>query len=88
MKIEGKLFKQYNEFYFQQIINNELGITASTQDGEYDYKLNYKRCEKLIKDRTEIEVSVLIDICGHLVYAVPEIRIDENDCIFLKEIKK
>jgi len=41
---------------------------------------------QFIQQPTEIEVEVVMDICGDKVYAVPEPKIDENGCLILKRV--
>ena len=35
---------------------------------------------------TEIEVEIVMDICGDKVHAVPDPKIDENGCLILKRV--
>ena len=39
-----------------------------------------------LQQPTEIEVEIVMDICGDKVYAVPELKLDENGCLILKKI--
>jgi len=39
-----------------------------------------------LRQPTEIEVEIEMDICGDKVYAVPEPKLDENGCLILKRI--
>jgi hypothetical protein len=44
-----------------------------------------KRFIQSLQQPTEIEVEIVMDICGDKVYAVPELKLDENGCLILKK---
>jgi hypothetical protein len=48
-------------------------------------KNQMKRFIQSLQQPTEIEVEIVMDICGDKVYAVPELKLDENGCLILKK---